>query len=194
MTTDFEVDGEREPDEFGEAHAEVPPAGQTPLASKGQVPLAALQAERGRRQAAERERDELLARLPGGTDARREEEVREPPAGDGRLDPAGALSSLNEHLNASEAVARQSHGDAAVDAAEAWAERAMRRDPALAAEILSHPDPYAFALGYALSASGQAESIRMAPPRSLTSAPSAGGVAHVPAGPGQAYDSLFGGR
>src|SRR5689334_20964667 len=150
MTTDFDADGEGAPDDLGDAHGEVPPMGQASPAM-GQVPLAALQAERGRRQAAERERDELLARMPADTEAPWSADEETAAQEDGALEYS-ELNSLNEHLNASEAVARESYGDAAVDAAEAWAEQAMRRDPSLAAEILSHPDPYAFALGYAFSA------------------------------------------
>jgi hypothetical protein len=182
-------------------------AGERPA---GHVPLAALHAERGRRQAAERERDDLLAQLkgapgdedePGGEALFAAAEPADDPAtlraGEG--ESLSDLGMLNAQLNASEAVARASYGDAAVNAAEAWAEQAMQRDPTLAAQILAHPDPYAFALGYALSAQGPGRDGQSRarptppspPPRSLASAPSAGGSAHVPAGPGQAYDSLF---
>ena len=168
----------------------------------GQAPVAALQAERRRRQAAERERDALLARLDGQAedadeaDTERTEDEFDPETIDaGDLDAldgawvAEDLAELNEQLNASEAVARSQFGDEAVDAAEIWAEEAMARDPALAAEVLTHGDPYAFALGLAMAARAPVD--RRPPPRSLISAPSAGGPAHVPSGPGLAYDALF---
>ena len=190
------------------------------LRALGQVPLAALHAERGRRQAAERERDKLLAQMGGasrdgavGDGATDEEPVEGDDADDQALSPwmgenqpgdgdfAPQLETLNERLKASEVMARSSFGDAAVDAAEAWAQREMSRDPALAAEVLAHPNPYAFALGFALSARGDRPAATaqpsadampaIAPPRSLAGAPSAGGAAHVPSGPGQAYDAIF---
>ncbi len=189
----MEIDGDEGARAFGDV--EMP---------TGHVPLAALHAERGRRQAAERARDELLAQLNGG-DGDGDNETDEPAEApdvdwgeddEGLADPStGDLAELNDHLNASEAMARSSFGDEAVDAAEAWAERAMREDPSLAAEVLSHPNPYAFALGFAMSAGGRGGPAIAAPrpPRSLATLPSAGGAAHVPAGPGQAYDSVFGG-
>ena len=55
-----------------------------------------------------------------------------------------------------------------------------------------------WALNYArkIAANQQAaksqQSTQAPPPRSIASAPSAGGVAHVPSGPGNAFDSVFG--
>ena len=162
------------------------------------APVAALQAERRRRQAAERERDALLAQLNGAeTDEAPDEADPEEEIDGTEENPAfdDAFDALNAHLNASEEIARSRFGDAAVDAAETWAEQALAQDPALAAEVLTHGDPYAFALGLAMAAQegpGERGGGRGAgPPRSLISAPSAGGPAHVPSGPGQAYDALF---
>src|SRR5881275_2738609 len=87
----------------------------------GQVPLAALHAERGRRQSAERERDDLLAQLKG-TAAKTQgdpDPAAEAAAADETPPEAVAaaasppdVTALNATLNASEAAARASHGDA----------------------------------------------------------------------------------
>ena len=175
------------------------------------VPVAALQAERNRRQSAERERDEWRMRYealgePTG-------DAKGPPVGDPfavvhhptaeDLDEAFAapdpvdLTDLNDRLNAAEAMARRTHGDAAVEAAHAWAARAMREDPSMADTILARGDAFDWLVSQAMQHRGdlrpdhEAERSALPPPRSLANAPSAGGAAHTPAGPGQAFDALF---
>ncbi len=147
-----------------------------------QVPLSAMISERERRRAAERELEALRA-----------ERGSVPHEAGG-----GAFEALNARFHHSEGEARGRHGEAAVDAARAWTARRMQDDPAFARAVLSHEDPYAFAIERH-AAQGKAE-VRSdpqsrkeapSPPRSLVSAPSAGGAAHTPVGPGQAFDALF---
>jgi hypothetical protein len=160
-------------DELGGAPAE------DPIAREPQhVPLAAMLSERERRRAAERKLESLKS-----------QPFQAPPMED-------AFEALNSRFHRSENEARARHGGEAVDAARAWTERRMRDDPHFARAVMSHRDPYAYAVERH-AAEGKAEPpensapTAAATPRSLVSAPSAGGAAHVPVGPGQAFDALF---
>jgi hypothetical protein len=151
-----------------------------------QVPLAAVLSERERRRAAEKALEALRAQVAAAPEGH-------------QGDP---LDALNARFQRSERAARQRHGEAAVDAARTWVEARMRQDHAFAREILAHADPYDLAVvAHAREGRGtaprEAEEAqpqgepKPAPPRSLVSQPSAGGAAHTPIGPGQAYDALF---
>ena len=133
------------------------------------VPLSAMLGERERRQAAERELAALRAQAEAG-------------------EAAPDLEALNARFHESEAAARTRHGDALVDAVQAWASRRMAEDADFARAVLAHEDPYAMAVAW----SGEAPEAECAPaPRSLVAAPSAGGAAYTPVGPGQAFDAVF---
>jgi hypothetical protein len=127
----------------------------------------------------------------------------------------------NAKLDLSEDMARAQFGDALVDQARDWALERGRQSPAFGQEVLKQRNPYAYVVKEfqrhqvldqlqdpseieqfkawkAQQAQAAAQPVAAAPPaaspappRSLASAPSAGGVAHVPQGPGQAFDNVF---
>lgn len=138
---------EPKPEEKGEAEAEeaneateaeevVPPT------TERMVPEAALLAERRKRQALE-EQEQFWKELKAQKEAQ--------PAPDVLEDPEGAYQSLqstfdqrllNERLNMSEMMHRQSKGDEAVDAAvEAWME-AVKQNPAMHQQAMQNRDPF----------------------------------------------------
>lgn len=121
-----------------------------------------------------------------------------------------------ERLNFSHRLAEQSHGKETVEAALEWGRQKCNDDPNFNAAVKSNPDPVGFAveqyrreqiasqvdLGefekFKAWQAAQAQAQQPTPiveqpqpPRSIASLPSSGGVAHVPVGPGQAFDSLF---
>jgi hypothetical protein len=122
----------------------------------------------------------------------------------------------NATLNIAEEFARDKFGDELVDKARDWAMPMMQTNPAYAEHVLSQRNPYRFVVEQyqreqiasqvdlgeyeqfkawkAAQAQVQSapEPAPVAPaPRSLASIPSSGGAAHIPTGPGQAFDSLF---
>lgn len=129
------------------------------------------------------------------------------------------ITQLN--LNWSKRFAEQSFGAETVNAAEQWVLQQSQIDPSLGQRVIASPDPYgasvneykqhqvlsqlsdpsridAFLAWEAAQKAAQAEpqsspqqAQQQTPTRSLASAPSSGGAAHVPTGPGQAFDNLF---
>jgi hypothetical protein len=191
-TAPVDRDGDQEaPAQAAVASVAQPQAGRE---RSGQAPLSALLAERERRQAAERELSILRDRLGGA------------PQGD-----QTSIATLSDRFRASETRLRAHAGDQLADQIETWASARMTQDAAFAKAVLSHADPYAFVADvYARSlrqepdaepatalhhqpppAPPRRNNDRPTPPRSLVSAPSAGGGAHIPQGPGQAFDALF---
>lgn len=121
-----------------------------------------------------------------------------------------------ERLNFSHATAAQKYGDETVQAAIEWGRAKCGSDPYFNATVMDNPDPVGFAVqqyqreqiasSVDLSeyeqfkawkaAQAQAQTVApvaavQAPPRSIATAPSSGGIEHVPTGPGQAFDSVF---
>jgi len=137
------------------------------------------------------------------------------------------LADVDQHkvevrFEVSDRIARQQHGDDAVEAAGAWAADRAKQDPSFAvaymqqnhpidwiiqqhkrdqlmqqigndpdewvrrryAELNPNPAPIA-------APAAPQPSVAPAPPRSLASAPGAGGAAAVPTGPTAALDSVF---
>lgn len=118
-------------------------------------------------------------------------------------------------LAISQRFAEQQHGKEAVDQALAWGVERCNADPHFNAQVKSSPDPVGFAIEQyrrdqiasqvdlsefqkfqawqAAQAATQPAPVAETPPppRSLASLPSSGGAAHVPTGPGQAFDTLF---
>lgn len=131
-------------DEAPEAKAEEAPEEVVPPTTEKMVPEAALLAERRKRQALE-EQEQFWK------DLKAQKESQPDPL----EDPEGAYRSLqqtvdqrilNERLNMSEMMHRQSKGDQAVDAAvEAFGE-AAKQTPAMQQQALQHRDPYGFVL------------------------------------------------
>jgi hypothetical protein len=198
----------------------------------GHVPLSVVQAERDRRQNAERELEALRKQSAPAQPAPQPQAI--PDRWD---DPDGyeayqaeqqQAAILNVKLDLSEDMARGKHGEDLVDAAKAWALQRFEQSPAYRQEVLSHRNPYEKAvLDYrrdqvatevqpdeleeyrawkatkanpapqpipAPAALAPAPAPRAAPPpppRSIAAAPSAGGPAHVPSGPGQAFAAVF---
>lgn len=217
--------------------AELPPEPQPqpePQIPPGFVPIAALQEERDRRQAAEARLATPQPQPQPSAQPRHEAPQRpdpfEDPAGYAEWQEAVFENRLfNQSLNFSETFARQKHGDATVNEVQQWAKPRLEADPIFAAQFRQQSDPYGFIVAEyrkdklfsGLSDNDYAafEAWRAAqaapnpnpnpapapaqqvlappitpappPPRSIASAPSAGGPAAVPVGPGQAYDRAF---
>ena len=123
--------------------------------------------------------------------------------------------ALNERLNLSEEMVRQSAGDETVNAAQEWGRQQMASNPAFAQEFYGQRNPYGFLVQryqrHALmsqlgddpkqieaflawkTAQGQVQQqpepqpSPAPPPRSIASATSAGGVSHQAIGPGVAF-------
>lgn len=200
-----------------------PVAPQTPEPPQ-HAPITALLDERDKRQKAERERDELQARL-------RQAQPREPQAiPDPYDDPEGFAqfqAAAMDHriyqanLVWSRRMAEVQHTPETVNEAHEWGVKRCDEDPFFNQKVQTSPDPYGFVLAewkreqllaevgpddltafraWKASQSGaQPVAGQPAPPSppvarppvSLVNAPSAGGAAHVPQGPGQAYDALL---
>lgn len=118
-------------------------------------------------------------------------------------------------LAISQRFAEQQHGKEAVEQALEWGRQRCAADQHFNAQVMSNPDPVGFALTQYQreqiasqvdlsefqkfqawqAAQAEAQPVPVAeiptPPRSLASLPSSGGAAHVPVGPGQAFDTLF---
>lgn len=121
-----------------------------------------------------------------------------------------------ERLNMSQRFAEQKFGADEVTAALEWGRNRCASDPGFNASVMGNPDP----VGYAVEQyrrdqiasqvsldeyeqfkawksaqetvqQPQAPQPAPTPPRSINSLPSSGGAAHVPIGPGQAFDTLF---
>lgn len=128
---------------------------------------------------------------------------------------------LNQNLNYSERFARKEHGQETVDQAREWALARFEQDPLYQQAVLTDPDPYEKVVSdwrrdqvftqlgdgdlaaFLAWKNGQAQQAPAAqpaavpptptPPRSLASAPAAGGgkPGEQPVGPGVAFDSIF---
>ena len=207
-----------EPESKGDPAPE--PETATPAVSEPKedrfAPLSALLDERDKRQAAQRQAEELQRKL-----AQFEAQQAAPQAPDFYEDPEGRINQAlwNERLNTSELVARNTHGDAKVDEAREAFLAAAQKNPALQMELRGSRHPYDFVVSWhkrtrALSEIGDdpdayraklQEEIRQqvlaefaqaqpqkpaAPPPSLASAASAGGAqTETQSG----FERLFGG-
>jgi hypothetical protein len=128
-------------------------------------------------------------------------------------------ATLNATLNLSEELVRQSAGNETVDAAQQWGQQAFQANPALFQQFISQRNPYGFLVQEyqrqtALSKLGDPKDIDAflawkaaqaqiqqqpaqatpqpeAPPPSIASAPSAGGVQTIATGPGVAFSELI---
>lgn len=196
-----------------------PPAGPAPqeppapAVPPGYVPVSALQELRQeirQLKQAPRPPEQVPDRYddPEGYEAYREQQVEQ------RL--------LNQTLNVSERFARKEHGAETVDKARDWALAKFQSDPLYYQRVMSDADPYeavvqdwkreqvlssmkdgdldAFLAWKAGQAPPQVPQAAPpgappvpTPPRSLASAPSAGGAkpGEEPVGPGAAFDALF---
>jgi hypothetical protein len=202
----------------------------TPTPEPGHVPLSVVQAERERRQNAERELETLrkqTAPPPPPPQQSIPDRYDDPEGYEAYQAEQQQATILNVKLDLSEDMARGRHGEELVDQAKAWALQRFEQSPAYRQEVLSHRNPYEKAvqdfrrdqvasqvqpdeldeyLAWKASKANPAPSTpapaalapapapRTAPtppPRSIAAAPSAGGPAHVPSGPGQAFAAVF---
>jgi hypothetical protein len=125
---------------------------------------------------------------------------------------------LNDKLDISEEITRASHGDTLVDAARDWALAQFRANPAFQHQVFQQRNPWGFVVGQyrqqeslarlgddpsdieaflawkaaqsAVHSAAPAAS-PVAPPPSIVSAPSAGGIQRVAIGPGTAFDQTI---
>lgn len=111
------------------------------------VPIGAILDEREKRQIAQRELEETKRKL-AEYEAAKVHPVPDP-AEDPRAFAAYQQQQVqqvlwNERLNMSEAIARQTNGDAVVDEAREAFAQAVKTSPALYADMQRQPNPYAF--------------------------------------------------
>jgi hypothetical protein len=201
-----------------------------PAPEPGHVPVSALQTEREKRQAAERERDELRKQAAPARPAPQPQPIpdrwEDPEAYEAYQTEQLHAAILNNKLDLSEDMARSKHSDELVDAAKAWAIARFENSPAYYQEVIGSRNPYEKAVQdyrrdqvasqvqlddldeylawKATKANPAPQPAPLAPapapaphtapkppPRSIAAAPSAGGPAHVPSGPGAAFDAVF---
>lgn len=112
------------------------------------APLSALLDEREKRQAAQRDLEDLRRKM-------QEIEAAKQPKPDFFENPEQALAQerahfqqmlWNERLNMSEAVARQAHGEGTVDTAVEAFQSAAKDNPTLAMELQRQANPYGFVM------------------------------------------------
>jgi hypothetical protein len=129
-----------------EATGEPEPAPPAEPKEDRHAPLTALLDEREKRQAAQRELQDLRRKM-------QEIEAAKAPKPDFFENPEQALAQeraqfqfmlWNERLNMSEAITRQAHGDEAVEEATAAYQAAMRDNPTLEAELKRERNPYGY--------------------------------------------------
>ena len=128
--------------------------------------------------------------------------------------------TLNERLNTSEELVRQTAGDETVNAAQEWGRQMLASNPAFAQAFYQQRNPYGFlvkehqrfqtvsqlgddpdqikaflawksAQGQVSQGEQPVSQQQSAPPPSIASATSAGGVQHVASGPTVAFDNFF---
>ena len=207
------------PEGTGETEA-TPPVVEK--AEEGRVPIGALRDEREKRQALQRELDELRRWRE------QQESARQQPQIDPVLEPEKALAQVqhqfrgelwNERCHISEVMARSALGEETVETAKEAFIAEAQRNPALGVELRRQQHPYDFVVKWHKRQQAMAEigedpdayrarlreevmrelaqqpatpapqpSTRPpAPPRSLSSAPAAGGDAQ----PGDVFAELF---
>lgn len=143
---DFEPVPEPEPEPDAPAEPEPAPAEpvETPAPAGGRmVPLTALEAERAKRQEAERKWEELQKKQAPAQPQQAAPAQWINPA----EDPVGYHNMmqerlLNERLNTSEMLTRRELGAEKVDAAVAEFQQAAQADPTLMQKLYAQPDPY----------------------------------------------------
>jgi hypothetical protein len=137
-----------------------------------------------------------------------------------------AATALNDRLNLSEEMVRQSSGDDVVNAAQEWGKRQFAANPALLQQFYQQRNPYGFLVqqyqrqqlmaelndadpkeieAFKAWKAAQAQlqqqqpaqaeiPTQSAPPKSIASATSAGGMQSIAMGPTAAFDEIFQGR
>lgn len=208
-----------EPEPVASPAPEPEPAHQ-PVAQPepGHVPLAAMLEERDKRKALEEQLRALQSRQPEPVEI---PDVLEDPQGyHDALNQQFQQRDYQTRLHFSEKLAATVHGAETFAKAKEWGIERCNADPHFNARVASSIDPYEIVVAEylkdqiaskvtisdfeafqawkaaqeqaaAMQPAAPAASPAPAPSRSLASAPSAGGAAHVPTGPGQAFDSLF---
>lgn len=147
-----EAKGETQPEpEKAEVEAGAPPA---PEPEPTRVPITAMLDEREKRQAAERELQELKRWKDQLEAQQRQQQVSMPDVfedqeGFVRHTQATVQQMLwNERLNMSEALARDKFGDETVESATQAFQQAARANPAIYAEMRQHPNPYSYVVNW----------------------------------------------
>lgn len=147
-----EAKGETPPEpEAAEVEAGAPPA---PEPEPTRVPITAMLDEREKRQAAERElqqlrqwREQMEAQARAAQ--QKTPDIYEDPEGFVRQTQASVQQALwNERLNMSEALARDKFGDETVESARDAFMRAAQANPAIYAEMRQHPNPYSYVVNW----------------------------------------------
>lgn len=134
-----------------EAVVETPEPVVEPVVEKEptMVPLAGLEAERAKRQAAEKELEALRNAAPGASEPSGGAPNVEPAAIDtSKMTPeqVAEMRTINVKLGLSEEMARTQFGDDLVDKAGSWATGKFATDPAFTRQVLQHQHPYKYAI------------------------------------------------
>lgn len=146
----LETEGQGEPPPAPAPEPAAPPAVSEPR-EDGRIPIAAMLDEREKRQAAQREAEDLRRKLAAY------EAQKAQPAPDFYDDPEARLQAeraqvhnalWNERLNTSELVARQAHGEETVNAAREAFMSEAQQNPALAVELRRQQHPYDFVVNW----------------------------------------------
>jgi hypothetical protein len=175
------------------------------------VPVTALQQERERRQAIERQLEQERTR-PEVPDL-----YQDPEAFAAYQQSQTQSIALNVKLDLSEDMAREKHGDQAVDEARDWALAKFASNPAFQQEVMSQRNPYGYVVSqhkreqmfssvtsddlaeFQAWKAAKANPLQptppppIAPPRSIASAPAAGTSkpGQEPLYAGAAFDAVF---
>lgn len=142
-----------EPEQASEEAGEEIPPDQPAEDEQKTVPLAVLMQEREKRDKLLEERTQQLTQQI--EELKRQSQKQEPETEQSPPDPVDDPDgwrqwnqqtveqlAFNERLNTTELLAREKHGDEAVDAAVEWAKTEAQKRPALAQEIQSARNPY----------------------------------------------------
>jgi hypothetical protein len=117
-----------------------PPA-PTPEPTDRHVPITALLDEREKRQAAEREAEQLRAKIPQAQPANMPDPYEDPQGFEQHVQSRVQEVIKTERLNTSYQIATVRHGREAVEEARVWAIDRAQKDPAFSASLDMQSDP-----------------------------------------------------
>lgn len=120
-----------------------PPPVEAPKPEPGHVPITALLDEREKRKELERR---LAALEEAKQDVIAPDPTIDPYGYQQHLMQQVQQQVLDTRLNMSETAARRHYGDEKTEAAKAWALEKFAANPAFQAEVLNQPDPYGYAV------------------------------------------------
>lgn len=185
--------------------APTPPVAEQPKPEPQHVPITALLDERDKRKAMEQELERLRAAQQPAQTVEAPDMFEDPDGFAAYQQQMSYQTTLNAKLDISEDMARDKFGDEKVETAKNWALQQFAADPAFQKKVLSQRNPYRFVVeqydreqmvsqvtpdDFAQFQAWKAAQTQLeaqtkptppaVPPRSLASAPSAGGISTEP--------------